>query len=399
MLFSQGEMAEAAYVVMRGGIDLVAQRGGDTVRLGRRRQGEIVGELALMAHRAHAETAVITEHSEVLVMTRDQLSRRIGTVDPVLRLWLGAIFDRLRADPAAGEDDPVPAPEPAWAEHIAAASTLLDSEHDLRQAIAGEGLVPRFQPIIHLPSRRLAGFETLIRWQHPAQGLLNPDRFIPLAEKTGMISELTRACLRAVAREFPVLSAAARAAAAPGDPPLFLTVNVSGMDLRRPDFAANTVAILAEGGIDPRDIHLEITESMLISDPEVSVRTLQQCRDHGMKIAIDDFGTGYSSLNYLHTLPVSTLKMDRSFAKALLSDPAGRKVIAAILHLGGELDLDVVAEGIEAEDEAAVLTAMGCGYGQGFLFARPAPLAEAVELVATWRPAPLTRPAARFAMR
>ena len=309
-------------------------------------------------------------------MTRDQLSQRIGTVDPLLRLWLGALFERTHGT----------AP---WADHVAEASTLLASEHDLRRAIEDEELVLRFQPIVHLPTRRLAGFETLLRWQHPTEGLLPPERFIPLAESIGLISAVTAAVFRGVVREFPALAAAARAVAMPSDPPLFLTVNVSGADLQRPDFAAAIASVLTEGGIDPRAIRLEITESVFITDANTSTRTLQQCRDNGLQIAIDDFGTGYSSLNYLYALPVSTLKMDRSFAKSLLSDPVGRKVIGAILHLGGELNLDVVAEGIEAEGEAVMLTGMGCGYGQGYLFGRPAPLRESVDLIGAWRRAPV----------
>lgn len=375
VLFAEGDVAEAAYVVMRGSIDLVATRNGGPVTLGCRSAGEIVGEGALMTDRIHTETAVIAESSEVLVMTRDQLSRRLETVDPLLRLWLGALFERTHGA----------AP---WADHVAEASTLLASEHDLRRAIEGEELVLRFQPIVHLPTRRLAGFETLLRWQHPTQGLLAPERFIPLAESTGLISAVTTAVFRGVVREFPALAAAARGAMASSDPPLFLTVNVSGADLRRSDFAATTLSVLTEGGVDPRAIRLEITESVFIADAETSTRTLQQCRDQGMRIAIDDFGTGYSSLNYLYALPVSTLKMDRSFAKSLLGDVVGRKVIGAILHLGGELNLDVVAEGIEEEDEAVMLTGMGCGYGQGYLFGRPMPLQHSIDLIGAWRREP-----------
>ncbi len=375
VLFAEGDRAEAAYVVMQGSIDLVRARGRTPMPLGRRSVGEIVGESALVADHAHTETAVTAETSEVLVMTRDQLSRRLGTVDPLLRLWLGALFERTHGA----------AP---WAEHVAEASTLLASEHDLRRAIERDEFVLRFQPIVHLPTRRLAGFETLLRWEHPTQGLLLPERFIPLAEATGLISAITTAVLRGVVREFPVLAAAAL----PSDPPLFLTINVSGADLRRADFAATAISILVDGGVDPRAIRLEITESVFITDPETSTRTLQQCRDQGMRIAIDDFGTGYSSLNYLYALPVSTLKMDRSFAKSLLSDPVGRKVIGAILHLGGELNLDVVAEGIEEESEAAMLTGMGCGYGQGYLFGRPAPLQTAVDLIGAWNHQPASAP-------
>ena len=196
--------------------------------------------------------------------------------------------------------------------------------------------------------------------------MLQPNDFIPLAEASGVISDITFFCLRKVGGYFPALKAAGLRR--PDDlVPLFLSVNVSGVDLMQPAFAAKAVSALCDDeGVEPEDIRLEVTESILMTDADRCTRTLENCRAQGFKIAIDDFGTGYSSLNYLNTLPVSVLKMDRSFTLSLLDQPVGRKIIGAILQLGGELGLSVIAEGVESELQAAMLQAMGCEFGQGY---------------------------------
>ncbi len=400
VLYAQGQAADAAYIIMRGRIELVAPRpsiDGHEIecRVGVRRVGEIVGELAIVDGCPREDSAIVLDDSEVLVVRRDQISRRVETCDPLLRLCFGVFLERYRETAAAVRGSatlPFSNANSPWAEHFIAARDHLSSQYELRRAIERGELELNFQPIVQLATRRLVGFEALLRWRHPERGLIFPNDFIPLAEGAGLIFEVTTACLTMVARQFPVLAAAARARSAASDPPLFVNVNISGLDLERESFAASTVSILCDGGVDPSDVHIEITESVLIKNLATSVPRLQQCRDHGMQIAIDDFGTGYSSLNYLNTLPVSIIKLDRSFARSLLADTTGRKIIAALLHLGGELNLTVVAEGIEQESEAALLTSMGCDLGQGFLFGRPTPLAGAIALTQAWEREPAREP-------
>ena len=164
-----------------------------------------------------------------------------------------------------------------------------------------------------------------------------------------------------------------------------MSVNVSGHDLVQAGFGEGIRTLLRTSGIAPGSLKIEVTESTLMRDPERAGLALDACRALGMGVAIDDFGTGYSSLSYLSTLPVTTLKVDRSFVQPMLSKPTSRRIVHTILRLAEELDIPAVAEGIEHEAEAAALTSMGCEYGQGYLFGRPVPLRPTLDLIASWR--------------
>ncbi len=375
VLFVRGEEATAAYLIERGRVRLVGEGGPDAQA--ERGAGEIVGESAIAGPGPHPVSAVAVEPTDLLVVRREQVSRRLADVDPLLRLCVAAMLIRA----GHGELHSKPSDSP-WQGHYEAAGERLSAEYQLRRAIARDELRLFFEPIVDLPARQIAGFEALLRWQHPERGLLPPAAFIPMAEASGLISDITALCLRAVGAQFPALAAAV-GGRGPGGPP-FISINVSGHDLEREDFAASAAGILSDAGLDLAAVRLEITESVLIKNTGRSAATLQQCRDQGLQIAIDDFGTGYSSLTYLGELPVSMLKLDRSFAHSLLDQPNGRKIVEAIIQLGGALGLAVVAEGVERDSEARLLAAMGCSMAQGYLFGRAAMLADTLQRVAAW---------------
>ena len=243
---------------------------------------------------------------------------------------------------------------------------------------------------MHLETGGLHGFEALTRWNHPRRGIVLPNDFIAAAEQSGLIVGITEWCLHEVTRIFPAIAAAAlhnrahvrnRLAL---DSDLFICVNVSGHDLVKPAFAETVRSILADAGVPPRNVKLEVTESMLMKDPQGARTILEACRQRGMGIAVDDFGTGYSSLSYLSTLPITTIKIDRGFVRDIATDPTSRKIVSTIRHLARELEIAVVAEGIETKAQADILTAMGCEFGQGYLYARPLPLPAALDLVRAW---------------
>ncbi|WP_131115453.1 EAL domain-containing protein [Lichenihabitans psoromatis] len=382
VLFIEGDCASTAYLIVRGRVELFIVRAGRKQVVAERQAGDIFGEVALVDEGPRAISAISADDCELLVVTREQISTRIAEADPVLRLCLGILLERLRGTVSSASDAfAVPS---AWADHFVAAREILSLDVQLHRAIERNELELFFQPIVRLATRQLAGLEVLLRWHHPQRGLLQPCDFIPLAEASGVITAVTTYCLQKVARQFPSLMAAGLSNAGAVEP-LFVSVNVSAADLHQDRFASRAVSILCSAGVDPRHVKLEVTESVLIKDAERCVRTLDQCRDHGLQIAIDDFGTGYSSLNYLNTLPMDILKIDRTFAGSLMSDTAGRKIIGAVVSLGAELDLTVVAEGVEEEAQADMLTAMGCELGQGFLFGRPRNLLETLRLIRRWR--------------
>ena len=237
---------------------------------------------------------------------------------------------------------------------------------DLRRALARGGIVVYYQPIVDLETNHIVGVEALARWQHPERGLLPPDQFIPLAEETGLIVPLGRHVLREACRQARVWHLDERRESRP-----WVSVNLSVRELQQPSIVGDVADALSEAGLDPGDLVLELTESAVSSDTRAMVATLERLRRLGVRLAIDDFGTGYSALNYLRRLPVDILKIDREFVADLNERSKHAHVIGAVIRLGHELGLEVVAEGIEQEEEADRLRGLDCRLGQGYLYAPP----------------------------
>jgi len=248
-------------------------------------------------------------------------------------------------------------------EMTGAASNHAHLGAELRDAIGNGRLFLLYQPIVALDDGRLLGAEALIRWAHPVHGMLAPDSFIPVAERTGLIVPLGRWVLRTAVRQL------ANWIAVYGDrAPGVLNVNISARDLREPGFADGVKALLDEYGIPADRMVLEITETMAL-EPGQSVVNLEQLRGYGIRVSLDDFGTGHSTLTLLHDCPIDEIKLDRSFTQAEID---GRvPVAAAVIHLAQALGLHAVAEGVETAEQAEQLLALGYTAAQGYRFARP----------------------------
>jgi EAL domain-containing protein (putative c-di-GMP-specific phosphodiesterase class I)/CheY-like chemotaxis protein len=236
---------------------------------------------------------------------------------------------------------------------------------ELRHALEADQLQVWYQPIVSMESRRIIGAEALIRWMHPERGMIAPNDFIPLAEQSGLIVQIGRWVLQRAGQD-----AAAWRELDSTEPNFFVAVNVSPYQLADPRLADSVRQVLANSQLPPNALKLEITESALLQDREMVIRTLQELRSVGVSIAVDDFGTGYSALSYLQQLPLDVLKLDRSFVSTL-GELENSAVAETIVHLGHLLTLTVVAEGIETESQWEVCRELGCGMGQGFLFAEP----------------------------
>ena len=239
-------------------------------------------------------------------------------------------------------------------------------ENDLRRALEREELFLAYQPIVDLHTGKPTGFEALLRWQHAERGLISPMEFIPVAEASGLILPIGEWVLVRACKQM-----AAWRALAPGVEDMSVSVNFSGRQFMQPDLTRRVSRILSESGLEPRAVKLEITESVVMENADRAAEMLEELRSQGLKVMIDDFGTGYSSLAYLRRFPVDTLKVDRSFVRNLDTDRDNLQIVKAVIQMAGSLELSVVAEGIETEKELAVLRALGCAYGQGYLFARP----------------------------
>ena len=259
----------------------------------------------------------------------------------------------------------------------------LQLETDLHRALEREELRNFYQPIVALASGEIAGFEALLRWQHPTRGLLGPIEFIPVAEETGLIRELGWWNLRKACQQISEWRAGSIA-----HRHLSISVNLSAKQFLQPKLVEDIRNLLQELALPPEALKLEITESTVMADPSAAIEMLQQIKSLGIRLAIDDFGTGYSSLSYLHRFPLDTLKIDRSFISGMGDDGEGMEIARTILPMANNLRLDVVAEGVETLQQVALLKKLQCKYGQGYYFSKPLSAEGTAALLAgdlTWQ--------------
>lgn len=248
----------------------------------------------------------------------------------------------------------------------------LQLEADLRVATEHhEGFVLHYQPILDVKTQQLVGFEALVRWLHPRRGLIPPMTFIPIAEETGMIHGLGEWILRESCSQLMRWQRQYQVSY-----PLKMSTNVSGKQFLKPGFAEKLIDILADTGMEPGSLAIEITESIIMEDVEIAVATMMKLRSHGVHIHIDDFGTGYSSLSYLHNFPVNALKIDRSFISRMSGNEENREIVKAIISLAQNLNLSVIAEGIELVTQLHEIKDMECQFAQGYYFTKPLPVSE-----------------------
>jgi len=369
----EGEPADCAYLIEHGSVEIQVIRQGAAVTVGHLGPGDLFGEMSMIDDSPRSATAIAREHCRLVVVTHDQLMRRVAQTDPVLRMCLAALTHRLRAATACIAPDQG-GQRPA-AQRLAPQQKIRDNamrqlllEQELRDAIRRQAFQPYYQPIVSLEDGGTVGFEALARWRHAERGVLAPGLFLPAAEASGLIVPIDRQIRRQAVATLARLADAARARGA-AEP--YMSINVAAQDFMEPDFVDEIARSIDGNGVAPASVTLELTETCIIADPALVAAKLAACKRLGVRVAIDDFGTGYSSLSYLHTFPIDAIKIDRSFVQAIEHDERRRAVIQLILQLAVELEFTVIAEGIETEGHAALLRDIGCRFGQGYLFGRP----------------------------
>jgi diguanylate cyclase (GGDEF)-like protein len=243
------------------------------------------------------------------------------------------------------------------------AQELYELGADLRAALADDQLVMHYQPVVELRSGRTVGIEALARWNHPTIGRIPPDRFVALAERTGLSRELDRWAIARALREAGALRAKGALPAT-----AYVAVNLSPRHLADVGLEDHLSACTAAAGLAPEQVMLEITERAIMAEPEPAIALLRRLRERGYAVAMDDFGTGHSSLSHLHSLPVSTLKIDRSFVADICRDHNARAITTSIVDLARAVNVTVVAEGVETLEQAQLLEQLGCDTGQGWLW-------------------------------
>jgi EAL domain-containing protein (putative c-di-GMP-specific phosphodiesterase class I) len=373
-IFSKGDTGNFAYVIESGNVEMTANRSGRKVVLARFGDGDLLGESALVDDEPRAATAVAVEETQVVVLDKASLQQQVANSDETVQLLLRLTLERLRSleqlvvsqgSATVGgrrrSDQSGPGYELAL---------------DLQGAIEGEELSLNYQPIVHLASGRVAGFEALVRWNHPVHGNVVPSSFIKLAEETGMIVPMGRWMLRralATQKQFQAKVEDKNGS----DAPIYISVNISSRQLLTDGEVDGLCAIVKESGVPSELVLFEITESLMAEEPEKVADAMRQLRKQGVRIAADDFGTGYANLSFLNRFPLDVLKIDRTFITNMASEQRSRKIVSTIVSLAQDLGMSIIAEGIEAPEEIDVLRQMGCDFGQGFLLSPPVTVEEA----------------------
>lgn len=399
VLFRRGEERHCAYLIDAGNVHIVGNDEGGSDRLlcviG---EGELFGEMALVDNMPRTAMAVTATECRLFVIPRAALQRKLEGLDPFVSFLMGILLERYRLtriylpesikldeqgaflDKISQYEDKSAATltKHTLADSHAAALNEIRLEQELQRAVDRNEFVLALEPILDLADRKIAGFESLIRWEHPERGLLLPQEFLGAAERTGLIRDIDQLMLEYAAGASVKLRRVI--------PHAFVSVNLSGINFNTMDIAAMVEAALRKTRAKPEFLHIEITEGTLIVNPELAEKSLRALKDLGISIALDDFGTGYSSLGYLRRFTIDTLKIDRSFVVPLHEDNRSIDIIRAIVALAKSFNLKVVAEGIEHEKDIAVLFALGCERGQGYLFSRALTLDEALRFAETYRP-------------
>lgn len=392
IIMRQGEKGKCAYIIEEGQVEILLERpDGAQLSVATRGPGSIIGEMAIVDDAPRTATVRAVKDCRMLEISRDDFAQRLKTADPVIQMISQVILTRYRdmlarveqlGDTTQTTSD---APPPETREQtVAGQSDVLESvriANMFKEALANKELQLYYQPIIDLQNGHVAGFEALMRWPHPEQGFISPGLFIPIAENSGQIVAASQWALR---ESCAALQRIENALGQNGR--LYMSINFASPDFDEPDFVPNLISALEHHHLQPAQLKLEITERLLIQQPEIAKEKLQACRNLGMGVSIDDFGTGYSSLSYLYYFPIETLKIDQSFIRALEEDERSRELVRSIIGLGRSMGMNVTAEGVEGQNEAAILRDLGCDSAQGYYFARPMPEDKIIAMLSDWQP-------------
>lgn len=436
-IFADGDAGNVVYLIEQGKVELATDQDGRKVVLAELGGGEMIGELSVIDGEPRSATATALEDTQVIIASRVDLLKQIEAADDWVQLMLRVMIDRLRdvqqgvatigaASPdGIGYPEPVGVPEPIGAsgppgalEPMAAPEPVVASEPiempdivslpdgnvepvfdipprvevdeepaerleglagELQIAIEENQLELNFQPIISISERYVAGFEALIRWQHPKHGTIVPSNFISLAESTGLIVPLGRWLLERALKDLKTFQGNSKRNGVV--PPLYMSVNVSSRQLLSDIEIQDLCRIVRDSGASPEDVMFEITENLMIEDPDNVAAAMAEFRAMGIRTAADDFGTGYANLEFLKNFPLDMIKIDRAFISHLDTDDRNRRLVETIIKLARQFDLKVVAEGIEMKGEMNVLRELGCDFAQGYLVSKPITATNALPII------------------
>jgi EAL domain-containing protein (putative c-di-GMP-specific phosphodiesterase class I) len=407
-LFEEGDVGECAYIIESGSVELSIDKGGRILVIATLGEGEVLGEMAIIDKRPRTATARALVETKTIAIPLEYIEQKIEAADPTVRLFLRLVMERYRDiharlshvlesmspshDNASGDDIDSPTGEirnimsqymdmqkritsalslstfkarksALGEETIKSTRRLVTEEKNLKAALENDEFCVHYQPIVELKTGNTVGCEALVRWNHPSGKLVLPNHFIERAETSGLIIDLgywiaERACQfqSRLNSQF--------------EQPLFVTINLSGKQFDDSGLIQSLADIMDRTGAIHEQIKFEITESLLLDNPEIAGKALFKLKETRAKLAIDDFGTGYSSFSYLHRYPFDTMKIDGSFVQAMLRNKKSNEITKSLVNLSHDLGMNVVAEGIRNSSEAELLRDYDAEYGQGFYFSK-----------------------------
>ncbi len=406
-LFEEGDEGDCAFIIEKGEIEVFFTKNNQKLMICTLKEGDLLGEMALLDELPRTASAIAMENTEVIIIPREYITQKIEYSDPTVRFFLKVILERYRdlrtrmnhvfegLTPdqsynqemyastssvvknlmfqyldmqerilsAVSTSDAKDDPNKSY-EDVTITRKVINANHSLEKALEKKEFRLLYQPIIDLSNGEISGCEALVRWQHPTKGLIGPLEFIPQAESSGLITPLGYWIAEEACGFQKRISQTNK-------PDFFTNINLSGKQFEDKNLIEKLDQIVQNFAGLPELIKFEITESLLMANPEMANDALNRLKETGVKLAIDDFGTGYSSLSYLHRFPFDTLKIDRSFVNTMMQNKKSNEIVKSLIDLSHNLGMNVVAEGIETKYEETMIKNYRSEYGQGFLYAKP----------------------------
>lgn len=376
VIFSQGEIGDCAYIIEKGRVLIYVEKDAIETPITILGEGEIFGEMSLIDNLSRSASARAIDECVFNTVTRQQLMERVYAADTVVRLLIRVLLKRLRfnqnklveADQKQAEFGSVQ--QAFLQEELNETRDALNEiriENQIFDGFKNEEFLLHYQPIVEMKTGTIVGCEALLRWNSPTLGMISPNAFIEVIENSSMVFPVGMWVLDRCFRDLKKIIDSKKY------PEFQMSINISGRQFVSPNFIPQMEECRRSHGIDVKHVKLEVTERVMM-DGVIAMETLNACVQLGYTISIDDFGTGFSCLQYLARMPVATVKIDRSFVVKMHTDPKTKAIVSSILYMAKSLHMSVIAEGIETEVEKDTLLKLGAHYGQGYLFAKPAPL-------------------------
>ena len=380
VIFKEGDEGDCAYLIEAGLIEILVTINGQEQRINQIGKSELFGEVALIDHQPRTATARAVEKVVLITIKRSMVNELLEKTDPIIRHLLLVVLDRFRNK--RGASQPRTSSQMLEQDIVTNGRNIIRGEatqkltmaNDIGRALVNDEFEMYYQPICVLSSGQVAGYEALIRWRHPQDGLISPLDFLWLAEQTGQIRDLGLWTLERSCRDWPILRNSTNFEFP------FISVNMSPSQLTGNSFVEEVKSILNRHQMPALELKLELTESVIINKPDIALELLKQLTEMGSKLAIDDFGTGHSSLQTLNRYPIGTMKVDISFVRTMLTSEQSKEIVSSSIKLAHSLGMDVVAEGIETEEVRSKLLELKCNFGQGWLFGKPVELKNIVPI-------------------